>query len=163
MTSALLALFLSRLYSSFFRPIVRRMMTSSRPVGNLLSVLSKMISTVSCMSKREEEVMKRYHRQIGWSSQKRLHVEALDVLRETLKYMHRRGRTEWLTRYNLSISRQRRIFEETYLQRNCSSPSHCGQRPRYDLEKRVRFASDHGLGWSEQKRILVFIVTTHRT
>lgn len=45
MTSALLALFLSRLYSSFLRPIVRRRMTSSRPVGKRLSELSNTIST----------------------------------------------------------------------------------------------------------------------
>jgi hypothetical protein len=45
MTSALLALFLSRLYSSFFSPIVRLRMSSSRPVGNRLSELSKTIST----------------------------------------------------------------------------------------------------------------------
>jgi hypothetical protein len=45
MTSALLTLFLSRLYSSFLRPIVRRRMTSSFPVGKRLSELSKMIST----------------------------------------------------------------------------------------------------------------------
>ena len=45
MTSALLALFLSRLYSSFFNPIVLRRITSSLPVGNRLSALSKTIST----------------------------------------------------------------------------------------------------------------------
>lgn len=46
MTSALLVLFLSKLYSSFLTPTVRRKITVSFPVGKRWSELSKTISTV---------------------------------------------------------------------------------------------------------------------
>lgn len=38
-----------------------------------------------------------YRRQIVWSSLRHLRVEVLGVPRGTLRYMHRRGRTEWLS------------------------------------------------------------------
>lgn len=152
MTSALLALFLSKLYSSFLRPMVRRRMTSSLPVGNRLSELSNTISTggngwravrlgqavaTAAWTYRMRRVFERW---------RHLRGEGTAVLRGSWRCMRRKAQNGWLRPTSRYFGlRDWLTVDGTHLRRSYFSPTHSAQLRHCVLVRRVQSASDLGL------------------
>ena len=145
--SAFDTLFLSSVYSSFFAPIVRRIVTIGFGVGNRAGWLVKTISTIphykhdvfslgeGCCTYRTLTK--------SWS-QKHLRVTKSDALREIRIGMHHLTRIEWLGHID-ALSTVIVRLHITHQQRSYSSRYHFCRRRHCDPEKMVQSTFDHGL------------------
>ena len=148
--SAFETLFLSSVYSSFFAPIVRRIVTIGFGVGNRAGWLVKTISTIphykhdvfslgeGCCTYRTLTK--------SWS-QKHLRVTKSDALREIRIGMHHLTRIEWLKHIDVLSTVIVRL-NITHQQRSYSSLSHYDQPRRCVGERRARSESGRDL-WTD--------------